>query len=518
MRQSHPRRRFVGQAALAAAGAWGFPALRLHATPQRTRTDPFTLGVASGYPLPENVVLWTRLAPDVPAGGGLPPVPVPVQWELAHDERFARVARSGVAWARPDEAHSLHVEVNRLEPDRWYFYRFRQGGFASPVGRTRTAPRPDAAPERLRLAVCSCAHWEQGWFTAYRDVAQSGLDLCLHLGDYIYETSWGRDKVRHFPDASEVVTLEDYRARYALYRTDPDLQAAHAACPWLVTWDDHEVDNDYAGELSQDGDPREWFLARRAAAYQAYYEHMPLRRSQVPLAGHASLYARQGFGKLAWVFVTDGRQHRSQAPCNEPGYTGGREIDEPCPGLEDPQRSFFGAQQEAWLQRQFWRGGVTWNVLAQPNLVAPLDRRPGPGTRLWTDSWDGYPAARRRLMEQLAGAENPIVVGGDVHSFWVSDLRRVPEQPDSPVVAAEFVGSSITAGSGRTNAAVESVKPENPHVRFCEAEHRGYLRLELGRTEARAELRAVDDVLDPRSTVRTLAAFTVEAGRRGVRP
>jgi alkaline phosphatase D len=271
---------------LRAAGALGLAASTSPVL-ARPRLDayPFTLGVASGYPTPSSLVLWTRLAPQPLApGGGLRPGVLPVRWELAHDPGFRRPAASGTVYTQPEWAHTVHVEPHGLEPHQEYCYRFHVGDATSPVGRTRTAPTADRTPARLRLGVGSCQHYAQGWFGAYRHVVADTLDLFLHVGDYIYESSWGDDLVRS-QGAQEPVTLDDYRRFYALYRTDPDLQAAHASCPWAVVWDDHEVDNDYAGAISQDNDKPAWFLARRAAAYRAYYEHMPLPRTMVPF-GH----------------------------------------------------------------------------------------------------------------------------------------------------------------------------------------------------------------------------------------
>jgi alkaline phosphatase D len=507
------RREFLGR--VGAATLFGAaPALAL-APGSRTRfpSDPFRLGVASGYPEPDGVVLWTRLAPDPLNGGGLGPEPVLVTWEVGSDEKMTRVVRQGVTLATAGDAHSVHVEVQGLEPARPYFYRFRAGDATSPVGRTRTAPAPDASPARLRLAFASCAQYEQGYYAGYRDLAASDLDLLLHLGDYIYESSWGKVRVRSH-GAPEPVTLDDYRNRYALYRSDPDLQAAHASCPWMVTWDDHEVDNDYAGDHSQDLDPREWFLKRRAAAYRAYYEHMPLRRSAYPYGPHLRLFARADFGRLLRVHLLDDRQYRSPQACTEAGRGGGRTV-EPCAELMDPGRTLLGPVQEAWLEDGLARSRAAFNLVAQQTLMARFDMQPGPGTKLLTDGWSGYPEARRRFLEALAStqAQNPVVVGGDVHAFVVADLHRDPENPASPVLAPELVGAGITSESSRTEEQLRGVIADNPHVRFGNVTDRGYVRLEITASGVRAELRAVESVTDSRSSVKTLRAFQIEAGR-----
>ncbi|HXV62820.1 MAG TPA: alkaline phosphatase D family protein, partial [Vicinamibacteria bacterium] len=322
------RRRFLQQTAAAA------PALLIRQSPVRFSTNPFTLGLASGYPLSDGFVIWTRLAPAPLLGGGMEPSPVLVDWEVGTDDRIANVVQRGTALASPDWAHSVHVEVEGLEPDRWYWYRFRAGSEESGVGRSRTAPPVDASPERLRFAFASCQHWEHGFYAAYRHMVADEPELIIHLGDYIYEEDFGPTKVRRH-SAPEPITVDDYRNRYAEYKTDPDLQAAHAACPWLVTWDDHEVDNDYADLANEELRPREWFRRRRAAAYRAYYEHMPLRRNQVPLGEHLPLYTNHAFGRLVELQILDDRQYRSPHVCPDPGQ-GGSAIVSHCRERLDP--------------------------------------------------------------------------------------------------------------------------------------------------------------------------------------
>ena len=274
---------------------------------------PFKLGVASGDPLPDGVVLWTRLAPD-PLNGGMPDKRVPVQWQVATDEAFANVVREGATFASPELAHSVHVEVGGLRPAGEYFYRFRAGSELSPVGRTKTAPAFGASVAEMNFAFVSCQQYEHGYFTAYRHMSEEDLDLVVHLGDYIYEygpnqyVAPGGNVRTHV--GPEIVSLSDYRRRHAQYRTDEDLQAAHAAFPWAVTWDDHEVENNYADEIPEGGQSVEAFILRRAAAYQAYYEHMPLRRTSVPSGPDMQLYRRLTFGNLAEFNVLDTRQYR----------------------------------------------------------------------------------------------------------------------------------------------------------------------------------------------------------------
>ncbi|MFZ9150608.1 MAG: alkaline phosphatase D family protein [Burkholderiales bacterium] len=305
----------IRSAALSAALA--LPATRILAQP-RFAQNPFSLGVASGYPQPESVVLWTRLAPDPLNGGGMPDANVPVRWEIAADAKFSKIVDRGEGLAMPQLAHAVHVQAKGLAPSHWYWYRFMAGDAVSTVGRTRSAPAADDARGKLSFAVASCQHYEHGFYAAYRDMAGQELDFVMHVGDYIYESSWGKGRVRdhHIP---EPYTLADYRNRYAQYKMDPNLQAAHAACPWLVTWDDHEVDNDYANDRSQDLDPVEAFLARRAAAYQAYYEHMPLPPGTFSGGPNMKIYGTHAMGQLARIQLLDMRQYRDYHVCSRPG-------------------------------------------------------------------------------------------------------------------------------------------------------------------------------------------------------
>ena len=496
---------------LAAAGALAAP--RLWARPAFA-AFPFTLGVASGAPLPDGVVLWTRLAPDPLAGGGLPPASIEVRWEVARDEGFRDIVRRGRGLAEAEHAHSVHVEVAGLEPSRWYWYRFMAGDAVSATGRTRTAPAAGAAVDRLRFAFASCQQYEQGFYAAHRHMAAEDLDLVVFLGDYIYESSWGARHVRKH-EGPEPYSLEQYRNRYARYKSDPDLQKSHAAFPWLVTWDDHEVDNDYANDRSEDLDPN--FLARRAAAYQAYWEHMPLRASAMPAGTGMRLYGRHAFGNLASFHVLDERQYRDHQVCPKPGRGGGNVVDDAgCPARLETQRSLLGAEQEAWLNAGLSESRARWNIIAQQTLMAQADRRPGPERQFWTDGWDGYPAARARLLRGIAGRTppNPLVIGGDVHFNCVADLKADFDDPASPVVATEFCGTSITS-QGPVQARLDALLPDNPHVRFANSEKRGYVVLELTERRCLAQLRALDSEKRPDSGLSTLAAFVVENGRPG---
>jgi alkaline phosphatase D len=510
------RRQFLSGALTLGAASLARPLVRHGWAQTRVASSPFTLGVASGYPLPSGVVLWTRLAPaPLQPGGGMPPEVVGVEWEVATDERMGAVVQRGTATATPGWAHAVHVEVDGLEPGRWYWYRFRTGSEVSPVGRTRTAPAVTAAVERLRFAFGSCQQYEHGHYGAYHRMLADDLDLVVFLGDYIYESSWGRNHVRTH-GAPEPHTLDDYRVRHALYKTDQDLQAAHAAYPWIVTWDDHEVANDYADDRSQQAHPREWFLARRAAAYKAYYEHMPLRRQMVPLGPHMRLYHRVGFGSLAQFHMLDDRQYRSPQACPPPGRGGATTVEE-CAERVAPARTLLGEVQERWLETGLDHSRASWNVIAQQTLMAQVDLKPGPGQRFWTDGWDGYPAARRRLLDYLGQRKpsNPVVIGGDVHAFWVADLRADFEDPRSPVVASEVVGTSITSQNTRTQADVDARLADNPHLRFGDPTRRGYVRVEVTPQRMQVDLRAMRSVTQPRAAADTLATFVIETGRPG---
>ncbi len=505
---------------LAATGLAGLAApgiARATAVP-KFATDPFTLGVASGYPGATSIVLWTRLAPEPLApGGGMSEAVVPVRWEIATDESFRKGVRQGTAYAEPDWAHSVHAEIEGLDPATTYWYRFTAGNARSVAGRTRTAPAAGSPNARLRMAVASCQQYEHGYFAAYRHMLDDDLDLVLHVGDYIYERSWGRDLVRSH-GSPECYTLDDYRARHALYRTDRDLAAAHAMCPWIVTWDDHEVDNDYADALSEEDDVPELFLARRAAAYQAYYEHLPLPRRAVPFGASMRLYASNAFGSLAQVVTLDERQYRSPQACPRLGRRGANRVKD-CSDLWLPERTKLGAQQESWFEAQLAASKSLWNLTAEGTVIAYIDEQPGPGEQFWTDGWNGYPAARRRLLESTvrSGATNPVFFSGDIHAFLAANLQREPTDPESHVVASEFTTTSITS-QALPQAQLDSRRQENPAIQWANSERRGYLRLDLDRNRLLVDLVAMESVTRPDAGRSIQASFVVEAGQPGVKP
>ena len=486
------------------------PAMRADAS-VRLAAYPFTLGVGSGDPTPTGVVLWTRLAPDPMNGGGMPNRRVAVRWEVARDERFRQVVSRGDVLATPELGHSVHVEVDGLDPDRVYWYRFVSGGQASPVGRTRTAPAPGADPDRLRFAFASCQHYEAGHFTAYRHMAEEDLDLVVHLGDYIYEGGVGEGRTRRH-NSPEIVTLADYRNRYALYKSDPDLQRAHALFPFVVTWDDHEVDNDYAGNLDQDGSPAELFLQRRAAAYQAYYEHMPLRRTSMPRGPDLRLFRRVTYGALAEFSVIDTRQYRTRIPCD-------RRLRLYCAEAHDPAATILGAEQERWLLAGLGRSTARWNVLANQVPVAPVLRASGDLIAYNPDKWDGYVHSRERLLKFIREnrVSNPVVITGDIHHNWVAEIKTSTVDPYSSALGAEFVGTSITSGGDGADETPDGRKmlANNPHMPYYN-DQRGYVRCTLSRDRWTSDFRVVPYVTRPGAPVHTDASFVVESGRPGV--
>ena len=418
------------------------------------------------------------------------------------------------------------VEAQGLEPDRPYFYRFVSGDAVSPVGRTRTLPMPDAPAQKLRLAYASCQRWEHGYYSAYRHMREEDVDLVMFLGDYIYEYPNATAAVRSFPTLGWVRTLQDFRERHALHRSDPDLQAMHAACPWLLTWDDHEVQNDYAAGQAGDGFPLRLntvadFAARRAAAYQAYYEHMPLRAADVARAlGGASggsdvrLYSSRRFGRLADLMLLDTRQYRDPQLCGPANRPAAVVDPTACPQWDDPARSLLGMPQEQWLGTALARAGSGWTVIGQQSAFGARDDRPGEGQRLWNDSWDGYAPARRRVTDALQQhrVANPVLLGGDVHENWVGHIKADYARPESVVLGVEFCGTSITSRS-KNPAKVAARLAENPHFVFAEGRRRGYGVVDLTPNRLTTRLRVLDDATRRDARIETLARFTVEAGR-----
>jgi len=475
---------------------------------------PFSLGVASGDPLPDGVVLWTRLAPKALEGGGMPMVNVDVDWEIARDARFNAIAQKGTAIARPELGHSVHVEVSGLEPGREYWYRFHAGDEVSRTGRTKTAPPAGSAVDRLRFAVCGCNHYEMGYFTAFRRIAEEQFDFVFHTGDYIYEgrPDGGRsDRVRQHV-GHEPYTLDDYRNRYALYKSDRDLMAAHASAPFVMAWDDHEVDNNYAGDFDENGTPPELFVLRRAAAYQAYYETMPLRASALPSGSHMRIYRRLQFGNLIDFSVLDTRQWRSDQACGDGNHTD-------CAEALDPTRTMMGAEQEKWLFDNLADVKARWTVIGQQVPTYARDMRGAdPEGRFSMDKWDGYVAARQRLYARLqeTKAPNPIVLSGDVHMHYGADLKVDFTNPRSATVGVELTNTAITStGDGSDVAPTwDATKGDNPHIKYHSA-RRGYIACTATPSSLRADFKILDKVTVPDLPIRTGGSLIVQAGRSG---
>ncbi|SMF35839.1 alkaline phosphatase D [Xaviernesmea oryzae] len=473
------------------------------------KTDPFSLGIASGSPRADSVVLWTRLileetAAAVSADPFAPapqPVtdPIDVEWMVAEDEAFSKPVQSGLFRAVPEFAHSVHVEVKGLQPGRWYFYRFRSGNAASPVGRTRTAPE---SADAFRFAFASCQQYEQGYYSAYGDMAGKDLDLVVHLGDYIYERSYGAQLVRKHGTGVPSM-LYEYRDRYALYKSDPQLQAAHAAFPWLAVWDDHEVINNYSNDRAPDAPDQAAFLARRRAAYQAWFEHMPVSPGLAAGFDALRIYDHYRFGNLLALTLLDTRQYRS------PQLRGSAAADQ-------PERTMLGPAQEEWLGRTLGGSRAKWNIIAQQTLLSERDTRAGPETGHNLDGWDGYRTARARLLDavQSSAIRNPVIIGGDLHAFYAADVKRDFADEKAAPIATEFVGGSITSDAP-SEASLATALAENPHLKFASDKH-GYAVMRLSDRSAEVDFIGIADRKQQNSPANVFQSFAVADGAAGV--
>ena len=514
LKHAQPRRDFLRKGLFSLA-AWplliGHPLEAIFQTRVGFLDYPFQLGVASGDPAADGFVLWTRLAPQPLEGGGMPPVNVAVDWMVSKDEKMSQVVAWGQEIATLELAHAVHVEVEGLEPDRWYFYQFKAGSEVSPIGRTRTSPAKNAMIDKFQFAFASCQHFETGYFTAYEHMVKEPLDLVIHLGDYIYEYAGNEGRVRKHIGA-ETHSVDDYRQRISQYKLDPALQAMHAAVPWILTWDDHEFDNNYANAVSEESgiSPAD-FLLRRANAYQAYYEHMPLRKAAIPRGPDMTLYRKVNFGRLLEFDVLDTRQYRSDQPC-------GDKSGPLCEDAFDPKTTMMGARQEKWLKKQLKASDARWNVLAQQVMMACIDRDPGAEKSFSVDQWPGYDTSRKRLMNLLGDERisNPIVLTGDIHSNWVNDLKVDYDRPEEKTVATEFVGTSISSGGDGEFLPkdIEGILHDNPCLKFHSRE-RGYVSCVITPDEWRSHYQAVEYVSKPGAPLITRASFLVENGRRG---
>ncbi|MBT7227485.1 MAG: alkaline phosphatase [Gammaproteobacteria bacterium] len=477
----------------------------------RVTANPFYLGVASGDPRPDSVVIWTRLARETLGNALSRNEPVAVDYEIAETANFSTIYRKGSAAALPELGYSVHLDLQGLNPGKEYYYRWMLGGEVSNVGRTKTAPALDATTESFRFGFASCQQYEHGYFTALDHMAKERFDLIVHLGDYIYEETWGANNVRHH-NAPEIYTLDDYRARYELYKQDLDLQAAHASAPWAVTWDDHEVDDNYANAIAVDEQTPKQLLIRRAAAYQAFYEFMPIRLPSGRQGASMQIYRPLQFGTLMDMIILDTRQYRNDQAC-------GDGMKPSCDQHREPNRTLLGEAQKDWLFKRLRTSDATWNVMAQQVMMGRLLRRNEQEEEMFLmDIWDGYPDERDELLARLKAARtpNPIVLTGDIHSNWVNNILSDFSNERSEVIATEFVGTSITSGgdgSDASNTAAQTLS-DNSHVKFYNRQ-RGYVSCHLSKDLWQSDYKILDKVSEPGHPIRTRASFVVEAGNPG---
>lgn len=542
-----PRRTLLKAGAIGAAGIGAASALGLGAPAAAAQHAVFGHGIASGDPMADRVILWTRVTPtpDAHPGSGAGPAAT-VRWEVSHDAAFGAIVASGTTSTDSGRDHTVNVDATGLAADSWYFYRFHCNGQVSPTGRTRTAPAPGTHPGRARFGVVSCANWEAGHFGGYRALSERGdLDAIIELGDYIYEYGVGEyggklGTVREHDPAWEIVSLSDYRRRHAQYRTDPALQALHAHVPWICTWDDHEIANDAWADGADNHSPSEGdYHARRAAGAQAYFEWLPIRPQHLREGGQ--LYRRLSWGSLAEINMLDLRSFRSL----QAGMTDGRAID-------DPNRTMTGAAQFDWLTRGLTSSNARWNVVGNsvmiaPVLLPPLDPRvtqaltdllnlPQEGLPYNPDQWDGYQAERRRLFDVIdsAGLDNCVFLTGDIHTSWACDLPRRAASPAEGLVGAEFVVPSITSSniddiladkglvlpesSPLTQTTQAALMTANRHVRFVDLDRHGFGVFELTEAFAHMDYFAVVAREDPNTPVYPIGSWRKPHGPGPIEP
>lgn len=512
------RRQFLAAGAAAAACRPAAPSTPAEVTPPGGSDDnegpsPFAHGVASGDPLPDAIILWTRVTP--PSVGA----EVEVRWQLADTREFRTIVAQGRTTATADRDHTVKVDVGELSPGRTYHYRFEALGQRSPIGRTRTAP---AGPTpAARFAVVSCSNYPFGYFNVYAAIAgRDDLDAVLHLGDYLYEYANGQygdgTELGRLPDPPdrEMVALADYRARHAIYKTDPDLQALHRQHPMIAVWDDHELTNDAWTGGAQNHQPEEegdW-PTRRAAALRAYREWMPIREragDTLSLVVHRSLR----YGDLLDLVMLDTRLvGRDQQP-------DWKNDDDWEKVARDPARSLLGAAQEQWLARTLEQSrddGIAWRVLGQQTLMAQLRPR-SLGDWLNMDMWDGYVGARERLLGHLSSAQidDVIVLTGDIHSSWAFELSADPWSDRAPV-AVELVTPAVSSPPPvppEHAAERESGMPkDHPHLRYVELRRRGFLLLDLDHDRAVARWLYIADVATRSAAVDLGHGLAIERG------
>ncbi|WOP18105.1 alkaline phosphatase D family protein [Raineyella sp. LH-20] len=504
----------------AAAGAMTMaPPLVASADP-RVGSDPFACGVASGDPWPTSVVLWTRLAPEPTAldgFGGLrdPLQEIPVSWEISTDEAFSShgVVRRGVELATPRWGHSVHAEVDGLEPGREYWYRFRVGNEVSMVGRTKTAPAPDADIASFTSVLATCQNLPAGYFTAFRHIADEQVDLVLHVGDYIYEGGAAGTIGRPHAPLKEIWDLADYRVRFGQYNADPDLILARRSAPFMCVFDDHEVENNWAAdrsEIDKEADQdREVWLARRARALQAWYENLPVRKAQRPVGPDVQAYRHLRFGRLADVHMVDTRQYRSFQ--NDPKTN---VTDRWLPG-----RTMLGAAQEKWLLNGLADRSARWRVMADPVQMAQQDAAAGDAVNVPNDPWDGYAWYRTHLLSQVhdLGVTNFVHMAGNGHWNMASDLLVNFDEADSPVVGADFMATSITSGGdgSEQDATARNRMAASPWLKLANT-RRGYQKTVYTKAELRQEIKVLPYVTKPDAPVYTRATAVVRDGVPGI--
>ena len=478
------------------------------------QNNPFALGVASGRPRADSVVLWTRLIfseEDRATGTEA----LRVQVEVFADAALKRRVHKTEVVTHEARGHSVHVHLQQLQPSTDYWYRFIQGDATSSVGHTRTAPALGADVQKLRFALTSCQHYEQGQYIAHAEIARQQLDFVLFMGDYIYESSNPQYAIRKH-NGEEPKTLAQYRERYEQYKRDPHLQAAHAAHPWVLMWDDHEVVNDYANDIDRNYTDPQQFLLRRAAAYQAYFEHQPLLLGpDVNNPANMHLYDQLSWGKLADVWTLDCRQYRSAQACRDPVRGGGRMVMQ-CDELNDPARTMLGATQERWLAEGLSQSKRQWKLVAQATQISPTNVPAPVGRSYWNEAWDGYPEARKRLLQTVVDAKlnNVVTLGGDVHCNVAANLRLEPNNPQSPIVASEFVTTSITSrGLGDKPAAL--IRDSNADLLHYRSDERGYSLITVTPKDVRCDFRTTKFPAGTEAGLKTQASYVVKNGRAG---
>jgi len=484
--------------------------------PAELAAEAFPLGVASGDPQADRVMLWTRVFPADAASTET----IRVAFDVATDEAFEHLAVSGVADATPQLAHSVHVDVTGLEPDTWYHYRFRAGDQTSATARTRTFPTKDNDAESFNFAFASCQDFQWGHYAAWSHVAQEEeLDAVVFLGDYIYEMNFGDMS----PDKSgqrvwatpETSTLDQYRTRYAQAKSDTQLQAAHHRAPWIITFDDHEVSDNYAGDVGGNDVEEPRSRDRRLAAYQAWYEHTPIRLAEPPEGSSPDdfdeLRVNRGFrfGNLAGMFVIETRQHAAPPACRT---TTGYSADQGplCSAADDPERSNLGAAQEKWLFGELDRADARWNILANPVMLADMNIGTPEAPQYYRDMWIGYPAARERLLAKIVDAKvpNPVTVTGDWHASFVLDVQQDPHGDSPTTVMPEFLVTAISS-----TLFPQDYREHNPQIRYFEANH-GYAKVTVTPDALECTFCHIADVWDPESPVASRSTWRLADGEK----